>query len=504
MSGREMRAVAFCFAAISSVVAGLLLLGPVRDVLLRFTHDDAFYYFGIARRWSRQGFPTFDGIDATNGYHPLWQWLLVAVSRFFPDPITFVRVGAASGVVFFGLATWIVVKRLTREGNQSGALAYAWVAGTLLLATIYGMESPLAVMLLAVGISATPHRDEWQWSQTLLCGAATALLFLARLDALVWIVALDTVLAFAAWRTNRGRILRLVALMVAIHLIVVGGYFLGNWLSWGHVLSISAALKAARASLFSLAVPRSLLLMLAIVVSAAGIPLLVEFCLAIRNESPDQVWTLATPAWLGLANAMYLATIVAKGDYETYNWYFALTVFSGAYLWPVCLERYGTTWTGISRRALTRVGLVACVALVVLSVRSKITQPSGFLGAYDQATTLASFREDSLVLGASDCGILGYFSHQRVINMDGLTNSWDFQQALAEHRLAPWLTDRGLNTYVTHATIDRDGAVLHARAGLSSPSQTLHLQVEPISSVSAPATGEIAVWRVTMIEHPSN
>ena len=42
--------------------------------------DDGFYYLEIASRLSRgQGF-TFDGINATNGFHPLWQFLLVPVA----------------------------------------------------------------------------------------------------------------------------------------------------------------------------------------------------------------------------------------------------------------------------------------------------------------------------------------------------------------------------------------------------------------------------------------
>ena len=156
-----------------------------------------------------------------------------------------------------------------------------------------------------------------------------------------------------------------------------------------------------------------------------------------------------TPAWLALANLGYLAAIAAKGSRETYNWYFTLTVFSGAYLLPAYLEHYGGEWAGISRRALARWSLAVCLALLAISARSKLTSPSSFVGHYDRAMTLASFPEDSLVLAATDCGILGYFSRQRVINLDGLTNSWDFQQALAEDRLAGWLTDRGVNAYVS-------------------------------------------------------
>ena len=500
MPPREARIVALCFGVLGLVIAGLILFAPMRDVVLRFVHDDAFYYFGVARGWRRYGFPTFDGIDATNGYHPLWQWLLVAVPGARADPAAFARAGAASGVLFFGVGTWLIARRLGREANPFGALAYAWVAGTLLLATIYGMESPLAALLLAVAIFAAPHHlDDWTLSRALACGAATSLLFLARLDALPWLVALDGVLVAIALGSRRRQIFALVGLIGAVQLAVVAGYFLSNRLIWGHLLSISAALKAARAPLFSLAVPRSLLFLLAIGVAGLGLVPLTEFLRALRHGRSDRASELATPAWLALANLAYLAAIAAKGDRETYNWYFTLTVFSGAYLLPVCLEHYGVVWTGLSRRTLARWTLGACLVFLVISARSKMTSPSFFVGAYDKALTLASFPENSLVLAATDCGILGYFSRQRVINLDGLTNSWDFQQALADDRVAGWLTDRGVNAYVAPPAVEDGVALLITRAGLSSTPRTLRLHVEPIRPVS-PASGDIAVWRVTAIE----
>ncbi|HMG55744.1 MAG TPA: hypothetical protein VK601_19730, partial [Kofleriaceae bacterium] len=41
--------------------------------------DDAFYYFQIARNAALgRGF-TFDGLAATNGFHPLYMWLIVPI-----------------------------------------------------------------------------------------------------------------------------------------------------------------------------------------------------------------------------------------------------------------------------------------------------------------------------------------------------------------------------------------------------------------------------------------
>ncbi len=48
--------------------------------------DDAFYYLIIARNFAQTGVPTFDGMHATNGFHPLWMLLLAAMHRIVgPD-----------------------------------------------------------------------------------------------------------------------------------------------------------------------------------------------------------------------------------------------------------------------------------------------------------------------------------------------------------------------------------------------------------------------------------
>src|SRR6266496_5030145 len=50
-----------------------------------FTRDDAYYYFKVAQNISEGHGSTFDGINPTNGYHPLWMLICVpifALARF--------------------------------------------------------------------------------------------------------------------------------------------------------------------------------------------------------------------------------------------------------------------------------------------------------------------------------------------------------------------------------------------------------------------------------------
>src|SRR5512135_786175 len=44
-----------------------------------FIRDDAYYYFKVAQNISEGHGSTFDGIHATNGYHPLWMLICVPI-----------------------------------------------------------------------------------------------------------------------------------------------------------------------------------------------------------------------------------------------------------------------------------------------------------------------------------------------------------------------------------------------------------------------------------------
>ncbi len=120
-----------------------------------FTRDDAYYYFKVAQNISEGHGSTFDGINLTNGYHPLWLLVttpIFALARF--DLILPLRVllvvmaglSAASGVLLFRLlqkpvgaplamlagAYWALDVTLhgiiTQQGMETGLLAFAILA----------------------------------------------------------------------------------------------------------------------------------------------------------------------------------------------------------------------------------------------------------------------------------------------------------------------------------------------------------------------------------------
>ena len=120
-----------------------------------FTRDDAYYYFKVAQNISEGHGSTFDGINPTNGYHPLWMLVCIpifALARF--DLILPLRILI---LVLAGLraATSILLYRLLRNVialpiAMLGALY--WAFNPYIHQTFYqqGLETGLAAFCLTL------------------------------------------------------------------------------------------------------------------------------------------------------------------------------------------------------------------------------------------------------------------------------------------------------------------------------------------------------------------
>ncbi len=440
----------------------LFLFGSFRDVLLRFVHDDAFYYHHIAMNWARGRASTFDGVTRTNGYHPLWQLLLIPVARIVPNCWTLARVSALLGVWLLTGSALLLGNTLGKRGNPFAHFAPLWIVASLLFATIYGMESPLAAFLFSLLIFhvAQPPRAVWRLRSGFVLGVIASLLFLTRIDSLPWLICMNASIFLRKRREQNFP--RAFAMAVFIQTAVILAYFGLSKAIWGHFLPISALVKSARVGFFSFQVPMSLLALIAI----AALPLSLWFLFA-GGEM----------AWIGWGYSLSLALIFAKGGRETYNWYFTLHVVAVAVMLPEFLNHFSLHETFRSRSNAQRSAipnpqsliprklphgrgsdnaqvalLVLCLAVGAVSIRGKFTKPSAFVESYDLAVALSKLGPGRYVFAATDCGILGCLSGQTWINLDGLTADFGLQNALRDDRLADWLDAHGWNACVVPKT----------------------------------------------------
>jgi hypothetical protein len=194
-------------AAVPILAEAVFILRSDLDRLVATMSDDAFYYLEIARRAAGgEGF-TFDGVNATSGFHPLWQWLLTGLHRLVPGDVAFIQAARLLGLAMAAAAIVIVVRLLWRTVGSYPALGALLLAshGTALLGLLSdGMETGLVALVLAV-LFWSLHRlfQEPTPRHALIVGIVTATLCLARLDmaATVPVIAIAIVWRTRSWRT---------------------------------------------------------------------------------------------------------------------------------------------------------------------------------------------------------------------------------------------------------------------------------------------------------------
>ena len=178
-----------------------------------FTRDDAYYYFKVAQNIALGHGSTFDGINLTNGYHPLW--MLACIPIFFlarfdlilPLRVLLIVIG------LFNAATAVLIHRLISNAlsRAAGILAASfWAFNLYIHAVVYepGLETPLAAFVVVLFIwKLSQFENEWRARPVTL----RQITLLALISALVLFSRLDLIfLAFISgvWIIFRGRPIR--------------------------------------------------------------------------------------------------------------------------------------------------------------------------------------------------------------------------------------------------------------------------------------------------------
>lgn len=183
--------------ALIAAMLGLHLYAAMADAYAFpnhwFVRDDAYYYFKVAQNIGGGHGSTFDGINETNGYHPLWMLICIpifALARY--DLVLPLRV-LLMVIAVIHSATSVMIYRLvkTHLSHAAAILAAAfWSFHPYIHATVYelGLETPIAafsVMLVLYHLSK--FEREWRGNQIppkrfALLGLIAAIAMFSRLD----------------------------------------------------------------------------------------------------------------------------------------------------------------------------------------------------------------------------------------------------------------------------------------------------------------------------------
>ena len=472
------------------------LVNLIRDV----STDDAFYYFQIASNLAGGKFSTFDGgITRTNGYHPLWLFLVTPFYWVFDKEAALFAIKAFEiMLVAGGVALVTAAARLARMPW------YLMFAALPMLyqhhALIAGMEAAAALFMLGLFIliiclfARSPAR--WKWP---LAAVAFALPWV-RLEYITISLATTGALCLVEWSRQerapgasfgaRARSMPALKALPSLFGSAAGllAYFAYNKLVFGGIVPVSGATKAAWSQVLwkqegGYSLTQNLLDTLQMDVFDLELRVALEVCayvllvwwLARRSRSRKDWFLLAFLAGVfGLAvghlaqfgQTVFTVHPVLQGRYA---WYFVPAYLMMALIIPVrCyvaihfVHRF--VWPRWPQAANVLIaGIIA--AVVFLPAKPDFTYPFRFVywnsGSTKRDWVVTSYMgtqvmdrllpEDSVV-GSWDSGVIGYFSRFPVVNLDGLVNSYDYLRAQKEGTVAALFRRYGITHF---ANVDR-------------------------------------------------
>lgn len=476
--------VVLCFL----IFAGVLLL-QLQVLLGRMVPDDGFYYLQIARNLARLGRQTFDGIHWTNGYHPLWGWILAGFAFPFRqlDSVVLFRAALLLNAVVYCSGLWIFARAWNKLIPRAWLLLLTMSAVVIVTSYTWLMETALVVLLLGLLVawvsklvdSCRRAQERGYWIRL---GFILSLLGLARLDA-VFVGAFMFITAVGlTWQKDSGGGNWKPIWTIVTSVVLLGSWLLFTRVSSGHWGTISGALKMHAAvtppehslvrtwklvdplTKFSAAVCLIYLGAYAAryvrprFVSRAGaqagndniLPYEARVGKAASRENRAEAMVLAFSA-AAVAHLVFQFLLV---PWQGFAWTYIFQRLALLVIVALLLERALSSGSRI-RRALAH-GTVVLVSGLLLGTwlfraARELREPQAWTyHAYLAAEWARRYLPGGSVLATKDAGVLGYFSERPVVNLDGLVNNWEYQEALRLDKHVDHLRDAGVTHLVQH------------------------------------------------------
>lgn len=210
---------------------------PADKMLHWFDIDDGFFYFKVARNFNQgMGF-TFDGINRTNGFHPLWMAVCVLVYRIFPSDLILPLRGLIILAGIMNALSGILLYRVLSRALHpwvSFVIAGLWLTWPALykVTTTQGMETGLSLLLLLWLIDRAQvgflPAEKVPAKRAFVFGIIALLAVLARLDHVFYVAVICAFAVFRVKLTHKALVFDLVGITISVVLSYLITYNFGE------------------------------------------------------------------------------------------------------------------------------------------------------------------------------------------------------------------------------------------------------------------------------------
>ena len=439
--------VILCVTIIIGILFSFFL--PIKS-LLNFYVDDGFFYLEIAKNFASGFGSTFDRVSLTNGYHPLWfiiLSLIFFITSLFaknPDPNLLLRVSTLTHFTLICLSYYFVYKflklvRLKQIFNR--VMLVVAVTLTPIVFRNYGLEIHVVIFLLSVFVWVKGReiikKENLRWYIIILY----ALLGLARLD--YFFSFIPVIILLDSYDKDIKLFLKNV-LMYSVPVFTALIIYLSiNYYYFGHLFSIAGTIK----NTFPYFNTDNFKRIVALFDKDSffnNIQLLVFVLTTVllflkRKDENIEIIKLLLKINFGLFVFLFLNFLF---NIELYReWYFGGPFFLSAVAIAVLLKN--RVWIINSMVAV----------LIVLSFfylySARITS-NKYSTVYEYCQDLRKVVNDNeRVLQIDYSGIVGFLSDRKIVNGDGLVNSFEYYEYYKNNRLFDYIKKYHIDYYST-------------------------------------------------------
>jgi hypothetical protein len=401
-----------------------------------FVADDSFFYVVIARNIALKGEQTFSNIVQTNGFHPLWGYILAAytylVHAIWPDAVYDIRYAVPLSIAIL-VGTTIQCWRLAKALLLDPLIVTSLFIGFLLSTGVLYSEGPLLALLMMTMAGMMARDPEAPITRPITFGILAGATVLSRLDA-VFFAGFVYLYYVSRYRFNT----RLLVSGITCGLIV-GTYVLSNIVYFGGAMPISGWMKGSFPHPFArgfesggLRIHQAAFGGFSIVMGWLPLAIGLYTLLALRPLKRMQRVILGT-LWAGaITQGVYVALFTRS--HTMWPWYYVLPMAVLA----ISMSLLAQHWQGLH----LRFGVLALVSLLV--VAAQITKlddaKSPSVEAVDYVNNRSIHGETLLV---SDWpGALAFYTDNNVLAVDMLTfNRYCFERMRKSPNALKFLID---------------------------------------------------------------
>lgn len=445
------------YVYISFLVAALLAFILPFQFLLNFAHDDSFFYIKTANNFAKGLGSTFDGISHTNGYHPLY-FISLVILFFIPgflfksSPEFLYRlVVLFHFIMIIGIQYFITASLrniFKKDLNKTNLLILPVLFSSFIFIRDFGLESHPACLLASVFLFIKSKELNSGENNIFLKSFILVLLFLTRTDYLYTFIPF-ILIADLLISGNRKKyvIASITSLFLAAFL-----YYSSNYFFFGNLDTVSGRILNNFPGILFLSNINTLIVDPAKFYNQFAKILFVFVLYVIfmifyfRKNDKNCIKSKFYLIILGFGTGSIVFTLLHLlfNNYSIREWYMTM---------PVMLAIIMLFLAILKKKYLYRISLVLSVILLVYVFYGSRIKNYKYVSGYEYAKTLNSLvRVNESIYQVDYCGVVGFFSERKVIDGDGLINSFEYLGYLKTGRIDSYLSKYNVKYYSTYST----------------------------------------------------